>query len=50
MSIRMRRNKRVAMGLSEIVGWGTFMLESVKKDELIGRHLLQRRGMGRWIA
>jgi len=30
--------KRVAMGLSEIIGWGTFMLENVKKDELIGEY------------
>lgn len=36
MSIRTGSHKRVAMGLSEIVGWGTFMLEDVKKDDLIG--------------
>ena len=50
MSIRMRRNKRVAMGLSEIVGWGTFMLESVKKDELIGKHANRREGTRQWTA
>lgn len=27
------------MGLSEIIGWGTFMLENVKKDELIGKDI-----------
>ncbi|KAK9846547.1 hypothetical protein WJX81_006349 [Elliptochloris bilobata] len=38
MRLRQRQHKRVAMGLSDIAGWGAFLLENAARNDLIGEY------------
>lgn len=38
MNLRLRKHKRVAMGLSTVAGWGGFLMEDAKKDDFLGEY------------
>lgn len=38
MNLRLRRHKRIAMGLSTVAGWGAFLMEPAKKDDFLGEY------------
>ena len=38
MNLRLRRHKKIAMGLSMVAGWGAFLMESAKKDDFLGEY------------
>lgn len=38
MNLRLRKHKRVAMGLSTVAGWGGFLMEPARKDDFLGEY------------
>lgn len=38
MNLRLRKHKRVAMGLSIVAGWGGFLMDAAKKDDFLGEY------------
>eukprot|EP00884_Botryococcus_braunii_P022780 jgi/Botrbrau1/9186/Bobra.0236s0016.2 len=38
MGMLLRQHKRIAVGLSNVSGWGAFVLEGVRKNELVGEY------------